>query len=54
MKGKISFSDIVRTINRIIKDKDSKKYARRKPVSINDIKIIDNWTRLKTNKMCVR
>ena len=54
LKGKISFSDIVRTINRIIKDKDSKKYARRKPVSINDIKIIDNWTRLKTNKMCVR
>ena len=51
---KIGFLDIVNTINKIIKDKDFKKYARRKPMTINDIKIADNWARLKTSSMCVR
>ena len=54
LKGKISYLDIVDTINMIFKDKDFKKYARRKAGSINDIKIIDNWARLKTFNMCVR
>ena len=54
LKGKISFLDIVGTINKIIKDKEFKKYARRKARSIKDIKIIDNWARLKTINMCVR
>ena len=54
LKGKISFLDIVDTINMIFKDKEFKKYARRKAGSINDIKIIDNWARLKTFNMCVR
>ena len=54
LRGKISFLDIVNTINRFFKDKDFKKYAKRKPKSIKEIKIIDNWARLKTISMCVR
>ena len=51
---KIGFLDIVSTINKIIKDKDFRKYARRKPDTVNAIKIADNWARLKTLSMCVR
>jgi len=54
LKGKIGFLDIVRTINRIFKDKDFKKYAKKKPKSVEDIKITDNWARLKTLNMCVK
>ena len=54
LRGKISFLDIVRTINKIFKDKDFKNYAKRKPSSVKEIKIIDNWARLKTIDMCVR
>ena len=54
LKGKIGFLDIVKTINKIFKDKDFNKYARRKANSIKDIRIIDNWARLKTANMCVR
>ena len=35
-------------------EKEFKKYARRKATSLKDIKIIDNWARLKTSNMCVR
>ena len=51
---KIRFLDIVKTINKIFDDKDFKKYARRKPNSIKDVQITDNWARLKTKSMCVR
>ena len=51
---KIGFLDIVLTINKIFKDKDFKKYAKKKPASIKDIIICDNWARLKTRSMCVR
>jgi len=54
LKGKISFIDIVRIINKIFKDKEFKKYAKKKPNSINNIKSIDKWARLKTMAMCVR
>ena len=54
LKEKIGFLDIVKTINMILKGKDFKKYAKRKPSSIKDIKIADNWARLKTINMCVR
>jgi len=54
LRGKIGFLDIVSTINRIFKDKDFKKYAKRKPKSVKDIKITDNWARLKTMDMCVK
>ena len=46
--------DIVRYINKILIDKDFKKYARRKPKTLKDIEITDNWARLKTKAMCVR
>jgi len=54
LSKKIAFLDIVTNINKIIADKDFKKYARRKPLSIKDIEITDNWARLKTMSMCVR
>jgi len=54
LKGKIEFLDIVKTINIILRGKDFKKYAKRKPSSIKDIKIADKWARLKTINMCVR
>jgi len=54
LRGKIRYLDIVRSINKIFKDKEFNKYARRKVSSIKDIKIIDNWARLKTINMCVR
>ena len=54
LKGKIEFLDIVKMINKIIRDKDFKKYAKRKPASIKDIKMTDNWARLKTINMCVK
>ena len=54
LNKKIGFLDIVKTINKIFKDKDFKKYARRKPKSVKDIQITDNWARLKTIAMCVR
>ena len=37
----------------IFKDKEFNKYARRNANTIKDIKIIDNWARLKTYNMCV-
>ena len=54
LKGKIGFLDIVNSINIILKDKDFKKYAKRRSTSIKEIKMIDNWARLKTKSMCVR
>jgi len=54
LKGKIEFLDIVKGINRILRDKEFRKYARRKASSLNALKIIDNWARLKTVDMCVR
>ena len=54
LKGKIGFLDIVKNINRILRHKDFRKNAKRKPKSIKDIKIADNWSRLKTVNMCVR
>ena len=53
LKGKINFLDIVTTINKIFKDKNFNKYAKRKPKSVKEIKTIDNWARLKTTNMCV-
>ena len=53
LKRKINFLDIVATINRVFKDKDFNKYAKRKPKSVKEIKIIDDWARLKTTNMCV-
>ena len=54
LREKIGFLDIVNIIKRIFKDKDFKKYATRQPKTIKDIKIADNWARLKTINMCVR
>ena len=54
LRKEIGFLDIIKNINKIFRDKDFKKYARRKPRSIKDIKIADNWARLKTMALCVR
>ena len=54
LKGKIGFLDIVKTINKIFKDKEFKKYAKTKARSIKSIKIVDNWARKKALDMCER
>ena len=54
LKGKIGFLDIVKTINKIFKDKEFKKYAKTKAESIKGIKIVDNWARKKALDMCER
>ena len=54
LRGKIQFLDIVKILNKVLKGKDFKKYAKRKPKSLKDIKITDKWARLKTINMCVR
>ena len=54
LRRKINFLDIVKTLNKILKGKNFKKYAKIKPRSLKDIKIADNWARLKTINMCVR
>ena len=54
LSNKIGFLDIVKTLKVIFRDKDFKKYARRNLNTVKDIKIADNWARLKTNDMCVR
>ena len=54
LKGKIGFLDIVKIINKILRHKDFRKNAKRNPRSIKDIKMADNWSRLKTINMCVR
>ena len=54
LKGKIGFLDIVKTINKIFKDKEFKKYAKTKAESIKSIKIVDNWARKKALYMCER
>ena len=53
LKRKINFLDIVATINKIFKDNDFDKYAKRKPKTVEEIKTIDDWARLKTMDMCV-
>tara|TARA_B100000029_G_scaffold494254_1_gene557740 strand:- start:4059 stop:5216 length:1158 start_codon:yes stop_codon:yes gene_type:complete len=53
LEGKIGFLDIVSTINKIFKDKEFKKYAKRNNRSVKDIMITDKWARLKTMNMCV-
>ena len=54
LANKIGFLDIVKTINKLFRDKDFIKYARRKPASIKDVQMTDNWARLKTLSMCVK
>ena len=54
LSKKIGFLDIVKSINKIFKDKDFKKYAKRNPSSLKEIKAADKWARLKTIDMCVR
>ena len=51
---KIRFLDIVKILSMIFKDKDFKKYAKRKPVNLKDIQVVDNWARLKTLAMSVK
>ncbi len=53
LEEKVKFLDIVRTINKIFKDKEFNKYAKRKPNSVRDIIKIDNWARLKTEAISV-
>ena len=51
LEGKIGFLDIVGSINKIFKDKEFKKYAKRKPNNVIEIKSIDKWARTKISDM---
>ena len=53
LEGKIGFLDIVGSINKIFKDKEFKKYAKRKPNTVKEIKLIDKWARIKINDILV-
>jgi 1-deoxy-D-xylulose-5-phosphate reductoisomerase len=52
--NKIDFLDIVKNLNKIFSDKDFKKYSKLRPASIKDVKIADNWARLKILSLCVK
>ena len=52
LERKIGFLDIVKTINKIFKDKEFKKYATKQSRSVNEIKLIDKWARVKTLSLC--
>ena len=54
LSNKIGFLDIVKTLMKILKDKDCKKYAIRKPKTVDDILEADSFARLKTISMCMR
>ena len=54
LSKKIGFLDIVETLMKILKDKDCKKYAIRKPKTVDDILEADSFARLKTISICTR
>ena len=45
LNKKIPFLSISKTIMKILRDRNYKKYAIKKPKNINEIIKIDNWTR---------
>ena len=53
LEGKIAFLDIVDSINKVFNDKEFKKYANKKPKTVNEIKLIDYWARTKINDMFI-
>ena len=48
LREKIPFLDIPLIINKILRDRNYKKYAIRKPMNINQINKINIWAKLKT------
>ena len=54
LSKKIGFLDIVGTLSKILKDKDCKKYAIRKPNTVKDILEADSFARFKTISICMR
>ena len=51
LKENLSFSSFYKTIMKVLKHKNYKKYAIRKPKNINQILEIDQWARLITGKI---
>ena len=45
LKRKISFSGIIANLNKVLIDKNYKKYAIKSSNNIEDIYFIDNWAR---------
>ena len=50
LRKKIEFLDIIKIIMRVLKDKNFKKYAIKKPKKIDQIYQIDHWARSLTMK----
>ena len=51
IKEKIPFLSINKIIMSILKDRNYKKYAIRKPININQIIKVDSWARYETMRM---
>ena len=50
---KIKFLDISKFLFRIINDKEFQKYKLKKPINIDEIKLLNKYVRLKTNNLCI-
>ena len=48
LREKIPYLSINKIIMNILNDKNYKKYAIKKPININQINLIDSWTRNRT------
>ena len=53
LDGKIKFLDIVKKLLYIIKLKEFNKYKSISPKSFNEIKLLNNYVRLKVNSLCI-
>ena len=53
LNGKIKFLDIVKKLIYIIKLKEFNKYKSISPKNFNEIKILNNYVRLKVNSLCI-
>ena len=53
LDGKINFLDIIKKLFYIIKLKEFKKYKLISPRNFNDIKVLNNYVRLKVNSLCI-
>jgi len=53
LTGKIKFLDIVKKLIFIIKLKEFNKYKSISPKNFNEIKILNNYVRLKVNNLCI-
>ena len=54
LQKKISFSDINKIIMTVLKDRNYRKYAIRKPINVKEIQLVNDWARELTLKKYVK